>query len=891
MHTRNLQGNRLTSLAAANSVGVCCRARFMSETGSSPGRGGDSADPVRWARAHDVFHAALERPAGQRPAFVDVACGDDGALREEVASLLLSDSQAGEFIEQPAAAMMAGTEGLAFTPRFAPGQVLGRYEIVEFIGAGGISEVYRARDTRLGRDVALKLVTDPGDHLAGPRLLVEAQHASSLNHPNICAVYEAEDGSGLPFIVLEFVEGASLHDVMQERRPSIPEALQWASAIAGALDHAHRRGIIHRDLKSANVALSSDGTVKVLDFGLSRRIVAQDGTPQGPAAILADASVAGTLTHIAPEILRGDPLDERVDLWALGVMLYEMTSGVLPFKRATPFQTADAILESTPEALPTSVPRALQRLIERCLAKDPASRFATAGELRDALDALRLELGSTADVARTPRRRRLAMALASAVAVVALYGGWRVLTPFPSAPLLAVLPLENASGSSTQTFFADGVTEALIAELGRIDGLRVISPGTSMRPGTSSTAGRAIARDAGAHHLVEGSVASVAGRVRLSARLIDAASGRVIWSEDYQRDAREIQALEATVAKAIAQAAEIEITTDDARHVAAVRAVAPDVYEAYLKGRYYWNRRTPGSIRTAIGYFDIAIALDPTYAPAHAALADCYNQLATVMVGGGSPREWRPKATEAAIRALQIDADLAEAHATLGYVRHYDWEWAEAERSFRRAIALNPSYALARIWYANFLCSRRRFDEAVREVMIARSLDPLSLIVNTNVGWVFYRARRNEEAIEEFRRALALDPTYLQAHMRLADSYVYAGRFDDALGESETVARLSSSSPASLVWLEQTRMLARRPHQLERRLSELIAALPETYASPGLIANAYFSAGRIDEGFAWLDRAYRERTNNIAYLAVEPVYDRVREDSRFKTLLRAVGLS
>jgi eukaryotic-like serine/threonine-protein kinase len=863
----------------------------MHERGSSTDRFRNSADPVRWARALDIFHAALERPLEHREAFVDAACGDDRGLRDEVSSLLLSDSQAGEFIERPAVAMLAGTEGRAFAPRLAPGDVLGRYEILEFLGAGGISEVYRARDTRLGRNVALKLVTDPDDHMAGPRLLAEAQHASILNHPNICGVHEAEHGDGLPFIVLELVEGPTLHDVMKDRQPSIAEARQWASAIAGALDHAHRRGIIHRDLKSANVALSSDGTVKVLDFGLSRRIIASDGTPQIPAAILTDASVAGTLTHIAPEILRGEPLDERIDLWALGVMLYEMTSGVLPFKRATPFQTADAILESTPEPLPASVPLELQRLIERCLAKDPGSRFGTAAELREALDALRLEDGAKTGAATIRPRLWIGVALAPAVVVAALYAGWRVLAPPTSAPVLAVLPLANGSEDSSQTFFANGVTEALIAELGRIDGIRVIAPGTSMRPGTSAVAGRKAASEAGANHLVEGSVGSFAGRVRLSARVVETASGRVIWSEDYQRDAREIQALQATVARALAQVVEIEVTADDARHFSAVRAVAPDVYEAYLKGRYHWNHRTPASIRTAISHFETALALDPTYAPAYAALADCYNQLGTVLVGGGPPREWRSKAAEAAIKALQIDADLAEAHATLGYVRHYNWEWADAESSFRRAIALNPSYALARIWYANFLCSGRRFDEAVREVMIARSLDPLSLIVNTNVGWVLYRARRNDEAIEEFKRALRLDPTYLQAHMRLRDSYVYAGRFDEAIEESETVARLSDRSAASLVWLEQTRSLAGRPNQFERRLSELIAGLPETYTSPSVIANAYFSAGRNEEGFTWLDRAFRERANNMAYLAVEPVYDRVREDPRFKALLRAVGLS
>jgi serine/threonine protein kinase len=346
---------------------------------------GDSADPLRWARARDLFHTALELEPAARTAFLESACGADDALRGEVRSLLASDLKAGDFIEQPAAAVLARTTGQAFSPRLAPGSELGRYEILEFLGAGGISQVYRARDTHLERTVALKLVTDPDDVEAGSRLLAEAQHASILNHPNICRVHEAENDHELPFIILELVEGPTLSKVLKERRVSIQEVLQWGKEIAAALDHAHRRGVIHRDLKSSNVALSPDGTAKILDFGLSRRIGATTGTLSSPAAILADASVAGTLTHIAPETLRGEPVDHRVDLWALGVMLYEMASGRLPFRGATAFHTSDAILHVPPPPLPQSVPSVLQRLILRCLAKDPAARFQTAAELLAAL--------------------------------------------------------------------------------------------------------------------------------------------------------------------------------------------------------------------------------------------------------------------------------------------------------------------------------------------------------------------------------------------------------------------------------------------------------------------------------------------------------------------------
>ena len=859
----------------------------MRERGSSARGHRDTSDPVRWARAHDLFQAALELPPDQRQTFVNSRCGDDQALRAEVSSLLASDEVAGQFIEQPAAVLLAGLAAGTFQPRLAPGDWLGRYEILQFLGAGGIGEVYRARDTRLGRDVALKLVKDRDDQDAGPRLLAEARHASILNHPNICAVYEVDEAGGLPFMVLELIEGPTLHTLLRERRPSTMEVVQWAGDIAAALDHAHQRGIIHRDLKSANVALSAAGTLKVLDFGLSRPLQMSTGSVPMPVAALRETSVAGTLTHIAPEVLRGEPVDQRIDVWAFGVMLYEAISGVLPFKGDTSLQTADAILGAVPEPLPAHVPTELRRLIERCLVKDPALRVATAAELREALNTLPSQDRSSS---WSRIRRPLAVVTTILVALTAggVYSFLPPLSPNGPAPVLAVLPL--AGEGAAESFFADGITEGLIGELGRVEGIRVIAPGTSMRYGTDAAATRNVARDSGANRLLEGSIVRAGDDVSLSARLLDAASGRVIWSETYRRDAREVQALQATVARAVANAVDVELTVDDTRHFGAVRAVDPDVYEAYLKGRYYWNQRTQVSIRTAIEHFEAALALDPTYAPAYAALADCFNQLATVMVGGGPPHEWRPKAAEAAIKALQVDGDLAEAHAALGFVRHYDWQWAEAEQSLRRAIALNPSYALARIWYANLLCSQRRFDEALREVLAARSLDPLSLIVNTNVGWVLYRARRNDEAIAEYKKALALDPTYLQAHMRLADSYAYAGRFGEAIAEAERIAELSNRSLGSLVSLELLRLQAGRPNDFDRRLSELIAALPQRYTSPGAIANFYFGASRKDEGFRWLERAFQERTNNMVYLMVEPVYDGVRDDPRFKTLVKAVGL-
>jgi eukaryotic-like serine/threonine-protein kinase len=847
-------------------------------------------DQERWSRAKVPFHDAIEVPPERRGTFLASACGPDTALLDEVRSLVTSDADAGEFIEEPAAALLADS-GERTTPVLSEGDRLGRYEVLEYQGSGAVGEVYRARDTRLGRTVALKVLTHRHAPNAGASLLREAQHASMLNHPHVCTVHEVDEVDAWPFIVLEHIEGTTLHGVIGGQPMPVERVARWAGQIADALDHAHHRGIIHRDLKSSNVIVMPGGDVKVLDFGLSRRLAAPADGGASAMSVLADASVAGTLTHIAPEVFRGDAVDGRIDIWALGVMLHEMLTGTVPFHGRTPFETANAILGDEAPPLPVQVPARLRLVIGRCLSKDPAARYRTAAEVRDALATV------AAGVTKRPqgRRRRAIVAAGVAVAVAGgLYatGSWRAERPWnePQTRMLAVLPFQDTSGNAADRVLADGMTEAMIAELGRIDAVRVMAPTTSQRLRERAGDLRQVGRDTGATQVLEASVARSDDRVRLTARLIETTSGRILWSADYERHTRELQALYGVIAAAVAAAVEVGMDADDARRLSLIRSVDPDVYEAFLKGRYYWNQRTSDSLRTAVAQFETAIALDPSYAPAYAALADCYNQLGTQMVGGGSPQEWRPRAADAAMRALRIDATLAEAHATLGYVQHYDWQWTTAEQSFRRAIALNPSYALARIWYANLLSSQNRVDEAISQVTVAAELDPLSPVVATNVGWVYTNAHRFTEAIEHLTRTVAMDPGYVQAHSRLGAAYSNAGRHDEAVAELETAVRLSQGRPSDRAALAQGLGLAGRSAEALRIVEELVAGLPTQYVSPGALANAYIALGRREDGLRWLERSHRERTNNNAYLGVEPVYDVIREEPRFQALMRAVGL-
>jgi len=400
---------------------------------------------------------------------------------------------------------------------------------------------------------------------------------------------------------------------------------------------------------------------------------------------------------------------------------------------------------------------------------------------------------------------------------------------------------------------------------------------------------KAIARELGVEAVVEGSVTRANGRVGLSLRLRDGPTGREIWSTADEGPEREAGVLISRLAEGVAGGMNRAATEGAGRRISTRRAVDPIVYEAYLKGRYYWNERTQASLLRAVEHYQAAIARDPTYAPARAALADCYNQLGTVLVGSGPPSDYRPLAMASVVKALQIDPNLAEAHATLGFIKHYDWQWDDGEWELVRSIRLNPNNPLAHIWYANLLAGRRRFQEALREVRRAQELDPLSLAVTTNAGWILGYAGRHDEAIAQYRRALELDPDYVQAHMRLGAALSHAGRIGEATREYELAVRLTGGSTPTLAALAETHARAGRMAESRVLLGRLLSESPDRYVSPAAVAGVYEQLGDVDAAFAWMERAYRERSNHMAYLAVEP-HTRLRADPRYAGLLRRVGL-
>lgn len=866
----------------------------------SRGRAGGEEDlaATAWARAKSLASAALDLPEAERESFVIRAAAGEPMLEREVATLLASEREARDLWETPAAEILAGPAPDPDPPpaaRLPAGTRLGTYEIVSFVSAGGMGEVYAARDTVLGRKIALKVVAAGATDGGGARRLVrEARHASRLGHPGICTIHEVGDEGGIHFIAMQFVEGRRLSDVVRERALDTRACVAIGECIADAVDHAHERGIVHRDLKSGNVILQEDGTPVILDFGIAKRLPEYTADGSSESTVTSVGTMAGTLTHMAPEVLRGGEADRRSDVWSLGVLLYEMTTGQLPFTGRTPFETSSAILHSPHRRIPGEVPLPLRLVIERCLQKDAAARYQRAAHVRDALRQLRSGR-SWWLVGRSVLllRGRTAALVLVATAVAALgAGAWHARRPTTgrsdvSFDTVAFLPVANATGHAAADVYARGLTDGFVRGLGGLSEARIVAPTSALHLAGEMHDLDSIARGLHADALVTGRLREYDDRVVVDVQLIDAARRTVLWSDTFERSARRVLALQADVVRAISAQLRAAERPEARARLAAVRSVNPDAYEEYLKGEYDWNQRTPQSLDRAVAHFERAVALDPTYAPANAALADCYNQFGTVMVGAASPREYRPRAAVAAIHALEMDPYSAEAHATLGYVYHYDWRWADAEREFRRAIELNPNAPLPRIWYANFLASRGRMSEALAEVYRARALDPYSLIVVTNVGWILNLAHRYAEADRELRYALELDSTYVQARWRLADALLGLGQRDSARAEAARLVRETGRSSPALAHDGDILFHAGDRDGARRILGELLARSRTGYVSPAPVAQLYQDLGDRREALRWFARAFAEHSNWLVYVPMNAGVWRT--DARFRALAVRAG--
>jgi serine/threonine-protein kinase len=782
------------------------------------------------------------------------------------------------------------------------GQLLAHYIIREKIGAGGMGVVYRAHDERLSRDVAIKVLPSEllSDDTARKRFRKEALALAKLNHPNIETVHEFGNDEGLDFLVTEYIPGISLDAKLAAGALPERQVLLFGIQLAEGLQAAHREGVVHRDLKPDNLRVQPDGHLKILDFGLATLLPRVE--PSQETVSLPETGLGGgTLPYMSPEQLRGEAVDGRTDIWAAGVVLYEMATGRRPFDRKLATALTAEIIDQPPPPLaglkPGLSPR-LEDVILKCLEKDPDNRYQSAKEL--AVDLRRLATPSL--VATEPRqthrsfRVRFAVATLTPLSILALLfivnaGGWRErLMHRPSAlPIqsLAVLPLENLSSDPAQEYFVDGMTDELIADLSKIGALRVISRTSVMQYKATRKPLSQIAKELRVDALIEGSVLRAGDHVRITTRLTQVAADKQLWAESYEGDLRDVLKLQNDVARAIASEVRSKLTPNEQSRLSNSRQIDPRAYEAYLKGRYNWNQRNAAVLRTALESFQHAIDIDPTYAAAYAGLADTYN-----LMGSNEllpARDALERARAAAQKALELDDNLAEAHASLAGVLQSgnDWNFKAAEVEFKQAIELNPNYATAHFWYGLNLLPLKRPDEALREFRRAEELDPLSPVVSTYVGFAMEKARRYDEAIAANLETTALFPDFAFGHWALAMAYRQKGMYQQAISEFKKAIELSEGRPDFMATLGHAYAVSGDKSQALKIAHQLEAS----HAPPFVMALVYLGLGDKDRTFSLLEQAYEQRFPSILPEALQdPLFDPVRADRRFQELLRLLGL-
>jgi serine/threonine protein kinase/Tfp pilus assembly protein PilF len=743
---------------------------------------------------------------------------------------------------------------------------IGRYRVNARLGAGGMGTVYRAYDEKLRRDVAIKLLHDESGNTATRQLLHEARASSALNHPGICTVYEVEDDGDQAFIVMELVDGQRLSDLIPAGGLPFDSVRTYGLQVADALAHAHARHVVHRDVKPANILASRQGRTKILDFGLARQVGAKvvEGTTQTPSSVSDD--LAGTLPYMAPEQLRGEPATARSDVWSLGVVLYELTSGRRPFDGDTVFTLSSRILADAPLPLPEQAPPGLKKVVLRCLAKDPGERYQDAGQVHAALDAL-----------ETPRRPPSARSTSRS-------------SPRARIKSLAVLPLENLSAESDEAYFADGMTDALITTLAQIGALRVISRTSVMRYKGTRLGLPDIARELNVDAIVEGTVLRSHGRIRIAAQLIHAATDTHLWAKQYETDLRDVLALQSEAARAIADEIRVKLSPHEKSRLAGSRPVDPAAYEAFLKGRYFWYKRSPDALNRAVEYLEQAVHLDPSFALAHAGLADAYAYLGWDLFGLALPSDVYPRAKRAAQRALELDPNCPEAHGAIGWIATgFDWDWAAAERAFRRTVELKPQYPQVHVWYSHLLRAIGRTGESLAESRRAIECDPLGLVPNMHHGWHHLYSRQYESAAEQCLKTLELDQTFIIARVFLAQAYEQLGRYSEAVTHFERAVDLSQRHQTYLAELGHGYAVAGRRTDALRTIEELMAISSTRFVAARGIAEIYMGLGDTDQALSWLEKAFSQHNGWLIHMREAPRYDNLRAEPRYLDLVRRMN--
>jgi len=733
------------------------------------------------------------------------------------------------------------------------GSTLGHYRIIDTLGQGGMGEVYRANDPRLGRDVAVKVLSRAliSDADAAARFVREARAIASLSHANILSIFDIGTENGVTYAVMELLEGESLRSRLTQGTMPWREVVAVAAEVADGLGAAHAKGIIHRDLKPENLFITSDGRVKILDFGLAHTAALDAGTDSTANMIV------GTIGYMSPEQLRAQKAEPASDLFSLGCVMYEMLTGEGAFARTSQIETSMAVLcEPAPSLSRRAFPTELASIVAACLEKEPSARY---GSARDLTVALRSLLSGVSGARKDSTRR--------------------------AKPLTAVvvLPFVHESSDASLEYLGDGIAEAVINSLSSLPKLRVVPRATAFRYKAKEIATRDIARELDVRSVVTGRVMLRGDTLVVGCELIDATTDRQVWGQTYNRKLADIFEVQEQIALEISENLRVALTGEQKKKIKKRFTHDPAAYQSYLKGRFFWNKRTEDGFKKAIDHFEAAIEQDPVYALPYAGLADSYALMGAAAFEMLPPREAMPRAKAAAQRALEIDASLVEAQTTLAFVRRfYDWDWPEAERDFRHACALNKDYPTARHWRALLYCEASRFDEAAEQMAIAHELDPLSLAISTDIGWVSYFARDYDAAIRRYRATLDLDPDFSWARFLLGLALEQTGNFAEAIAELERAGR----STKILAAVGHAAGLAGRHEKAREVLVELERLAAERYVSSYAVSLVHIGLGDYEQAFASLDRACEERAGYLVYLNVDPAVDPIRGDLRFADLLR-----
>ena len=825
------------------------------------------------------------------------------------------------------------------------GTRFGRYEIRSQLGAGGMGEVYLAFDTELDRMVAIKILPEAlaSDQQRLRRFTQEAKAASALNHPHILTIHEIGTAGSSRFIATEFIDGETLRQRINAGMKLV-DILEIAIQTAGALAAAHAAGIIHRDIKPENIMVRRDGYIKLLDFGLAKLTEPEGSTTdtEAPTKAMVNTgagTVIGTANYMSPEQAKGTNVDARTDLWSLGAVLFEMITGYLPFAGETPTETISLILQKELPPLTrytSDVPSELERIVAKTLTKNREERYQTAKDLLIDLRNLKRKLEVDAEIERTvaPELRSSASTssgqsvpatvaatvpasvppaassaeyivsgikqhkLAAAVAVIVLVIGAIGLSAYLHArntevaiESVAVLPFQNRSTEADTEYLSDGLAESLIYRLSQLPNLKVSPTSLVFRYKGKEIDPIKAGQELGVNAVLSGRIVQRGDNLTISAELVDVRYNKLLWGEQYERKMSELLATQREIAREIVDKLRLKVSGEE-KALAKHYTESNEAYQLYLKGRFYWNKRSEEGFQKALQYFQQAIERDPNFALAYSGLADTYALLGDPQAGGSMPpNEMLPKAKAAALKALEIDETLAEPHVSLAHVKYmYDRDWAAAEREFKRAIELNPNYSVAHHWYAIYLSAVGRQREALAEMRRAQDLDPLSLSINMWLGRILAFSGQSDQAVEQLRKTVEMDPNFIQAHHRLGSLYEEKGMYDEAISEFRQVSKLSGGKPPGIAALAHAYALAGKREEAQKNLDELLQLSKQRYVSPSSIAIIYAALGDKDKAFAWLEKANEVRDLNVVRLKVEARFASLRSDPRFADLARRIGI-